>query len=154
MALGNLTPAVSPLAAKIIYPLRTATTLHTHSPEWLSNVSRDRGLLYITAFAIESFIDRVLRRDFDTKSLTATMHYRRGVKLLREQIQTGAASDYTMAAVVKLAGAALFDGDEVAVRRHMHCLCGMVGIRGGIDSLSGEIQVDMLRYGTLRFNRR
>lgn len=138
----NLRRTVSQLATRIIYPLSMAIGVLEDQKQWLQRIGIDAAALHITAFAIEGFIDRVLRRSASIVNPTATLHLQRGLSLLRERLLKGddesRASDSTMGVVLKLAGAAHFDGDYETSHHHMAGLCKMVDLRGGLRAFKGK----------------
>jgi hypothetical protein len=115
----------------------------------LSN-SLDTAALHITAFAVEGFIERILRRQENSINLAAMLHFQKGLRLLRERLlgedDETKLSDSTIGVVLKLASAAHFIGDYQASKQHMGGLRKMVDLRGGLDVFKGKyLLVEMLR---------
>ena len=80
----------------------------------------------------------------------AMLHFKKGLRLLRERLMGEdneiKISDSTISVVLKLASAALFEGDYQTSKYHMEGLRRMVGLRGGLDVFKGtELLVEMLR---------
>ena len=117
---------------------------------WLDLVRIDIAALHITTFAIESFIDRVLRKENDA-SPTAMLHFQKGLQLLQARLlgedDEIKISDSTIGIIVKLASAAQFNGDYRASQLHMEGLRKMVDVRGGLYLLKGKrLLMEILRY--------
>ncbi|KAI0124993.1 hypothetical protein BJ170DRAFT_635930 [Xylariales sp. AK1849] len=134
---------VSALAIRIIFPLLTEIGFHPEGKAWLYPAGRDAVACHINAFAIESFIDRVLRRQpEDMVNPVATLHHLKGLKLLRERLAGNddkeKISDATISVVLKLAAAAQFDGDVEISQQHMHGLRKMTDLRGGLGAFQGN----------------
>lgn len=94
-------------------------------------------------------MDRILCRR-ESSSLASMLHFGRGVGLLRKRlVESGdemMVSDTTMGTVLKLASAALVNGDAVAAGRHMVGLRRMVDVRGGLVFFRGKyLMMEMLR---------
>ncbi|KAI1087099.1 hypothetical protein F5B19DRAFT_90877 [Rostrohypoxylon terebratum] len=143
---------VSAIAMRIIFPLLTEIGFHPEDKVWLYPTGRDPAALHINAFAIESFIDRVLRRQpKDKVNPVATLHHQKGLKILRERLlgnnDDAKISDDTISAVLKLASAAQFDGDGKTAKHHMQGLHRMVDLRGGLDVFQDKpkLLVEILR---------
>lgn len=129
---------VSAVAMRIIFPLLMEIGFHPDDNAWLYPTGRDVAALHINAFAIQTFIDKVLRRQpEDVINPVATLHHQKGLKLLRERLlgDDGSAkiSDDTISAVLKLASAAQFEGDVETAKHHMQGLRQMADLRGGLD---------------------
>ncbi|KAJ3454690.1 hypothetical protein MRS44_013290 [Fusarium solani] len=142
---------VSTVATKVIFPLLAAIGFQAENKEWLYLVGKDAAALHITAFAVEIFIDRVLRRWEDGTNPTAILHLHTGLRLLRERLvgedDEPKISDSTIGVVLKLASAAHFNGDYEASKQHMDGLRKMVDLRGGLDVFNGtRLLLEMLRY--------
>ncbi|KAJ9419930.1 hypothetical protein QL093DRAFT_2591347 [Fusarium oxysporum] len=123
---------VTPFARKVIFPLKVAIGLQEENNEGHYPIARDAVGLHITAFAVESFIDRVLRHLESIINLAALLHFQKCLALLN--------------VVLKLAEAAHFDGDYQTSKQHMQGLHKMVDLRGGIYVFRGKaLEVGMLR---------
>jgi hypothetical protein len=141
---------VSTSAMRIIFPLLTELGFHGAGNDWLYPVGRDVAALHINAFAIQSFIDRVLcGREVD---VGATVHYQKGLKLLQQRLggedEEAKICDDTMGAILKLATAALFEGDGDVARGHMRGLRKMIDLRGGLGAFrdNPKLLVEIWRY--------
>ncbi|KAJ4127441.1 hypothetical protein NW754_007769 [Fusarium falciforme] len=77
---------VSTVATKVIFPLLAAIGFQAENKEWLYLVGKDAAALHVTAFAVEIFIDRVLRRWEDSTNPTAILHLHKGLRILRERL--------------------------------------------------------------------
>ncbi|KAI0900058.1 hypothetical protein F4806DRAFT_277181 [Annulohypoxylon nitens] len=146
------TAQVSALAMRIIFPLLTEIGFHPDNNAWLYPMGRDSAALHINAFAVQSFIDRVLRQQpGDTVNPVATLHHQKGLKILRERLlgdnDHAKISDDTISTVLKLAGAAQFDGNGETAKHHMQGLRRMVDLRGGLDVFQDKpkLLVEILR---------
>ncbi|KAH7202861.1 uncharacterized protein BKA55DRAFT_658166 [Fusarium redolens] len=141
---------VTPFARKVIFPLKVAIGLQEENNEGHYPIARDVVGLHITAFAVESFIDRVLRHRESIINLAALLHFQKGLTLLKERLlgedEELKISDSTISVVLKLAEAAHFDGDYQTSKQHMQGLRKMVDLRGGIYVFRGKaLEVGMLR---------
>ncbi|KAK8076519.1 hypothetical protein PG994_003791 [Apiospora phragmitis] len=146
---------VSTVAIKIISPLLASIGFHRESGTAAAApyLAFDAAALHINAYAVESFIDRILRRRRPEEAInpTATLHHQRGLQLLRQKLlgddEEEKISDATVSVVLKLATAAHFDGDVAASRHHMQGLRKMVDLRGGIHSFNynPKMRAEMLR---------
>lgn len=78
--------------------------------------------------------------------------YQKGLKILRERLlrdnDDAKISDGTISTVLKLAGAAQFDGNGETAKYHMQGLRRMVDLRGGLDVFEDKpkLLVEILRY--------
>lgn len=127
-----------------------AIGFQTHNIGWLYLVGLDAAALHITAFAVEGFIDRFLRRQENSINRVAMLHLQKGLVLLRERLlkedNEAKISDSTIGVVIKLATAAHFNGDHQVSKKHMEGLYKMVNLRGGLDAFKHKhLLVDMLR---------
>ncbi|KAJ4020312.1 hypothetical protein NW761_012548 [Fusarium oxysporum] len=141
---------VTPFARKVIFPLKVAIGLQEENNEGHYPIARDAVGLHITAFAVESFIDRVIRHRENIINLAALLHFQKGLTLLKERLlgedEELKISDPTISVVLKLAEAAHFDGDYQTSKQHMQGLRKMVDLRGGIYVFRGKaLEVGMLR---------
>ncbi|KAH7187551.1 hypothetical protein DER44DRAFT_680376 [Fusarium oxysporum] len=141
---------VTPFARKVIFPLKVAIGLQEENNEGHYPTARDAVGLHITAFAVENFIDRVLRHRESIINLAALLHFQKGLTLLKERLlgedEELKISDSTISVVLKLAEAAHFDGDYQTSKQHMQGLRKMVDLRGGIYVFRGKaLEVGMLR---------
>lgn len=110
----------------------------------------DAAALHITAFAVEEFIDKVLRQQENGTNPVAMLHFQKGLGILRERLlgdnNEVKLSDSTMSVVLKLANAAHFNGDSQTSMRHMEGLRTMVDLRGGLKVFEGtKLLMEMLR---------
>ena len=133
-----------------MFPLVGALGFQADNKDWLQLVALDAAALHITAFAIEEFIDRVLRCHQDGTNVTAMLHLQKGLQLLRERLlgqdDGTKIGDSTIGVVVKLASAAYFNGDFSSSKQHMEGIRRMVDLRGGLEIFKGkQLLVDMLR---------
>lgn len=147
--LTDLEP-VTPFARRVIFPLMVEVGFEEDNNNRLYTVGRDAAHLHITAFAVEGFIDRVLRRRESNINPAAVLHFQKGLALLRERLlgedDEAKISDSTISVVLKLADTAHFDGDYQTSKKHMEGLRKMVDMRGGLEVFRGkDLQVGMLR---------
>ncbi|EXJ91933.1 hypothetical protein A1O3_00483 [Capronia epimyces CBS 606.96] len=153
----------------VIFPLMAAIGFRSDPHEPLHTIASDAAALHINAFAMDGFIDKILRRqglglvpgqgqekEKESKSKStlnpaAMLHLQKGLRLLRERLlaqddDDTKLSDSTISTVVKLASAAHFDGDSHTARQHMDGLRKMVALRGGMDVFKHrKLQTEMLR---------
>ncbi len=122
---------------KIMFPLMMAIGFRADHTEPMYPVFADAAVLHVTAFAVEGFIQRILRHRGKDLGPAAMLHYQRGVQVLRERLQgedkVAMLSDSTIGAVVKLADTSHFDGECEAAKQHMEGLRRIVDLRGGLD---------------------
>jgi hypothetical protein len=135
---------------RIIFPLMAAVDFQANNLESLYPIGVDATALHINAFAIEGFIDRILRRQGNIINPAAMLHFQKGLRLLRERLlgedDETKLSDSTIGVVLKLTSAAHFDGDYRASKQHLEGLRKMVDLRGGLDAFKGnKLLVEMLR---------
>lgn len=141
---------VSTVSMRVMFPLIMAIGFEADNKEWLYLIGLDAAALHISAFAVEGFIDRILRRQENSINLAAMLHFQKGLRLLRERLlgedDETKVSDSTIGVVLKLASAAHFNGDYQASKQHMEGLRKMVDLRGGLDVFKGKhLLVEMLR---------
>lgn len=135
---------------RVIFPLMMAIGFEADNREWLNILGKDVAALHISVFAIESFIDKILRHKDCGTNPTAMLHLQKGLNLLQDRLvgedDEPKISDSTMGAVLKLAGASHFIGDYNAAKLHMEGLRKMVDLRGGLDIFKGKhLLIEMLR---------
>ncbi|KAJ9609428.1 hypothetical protein H2200_005755 [Cladophialophora chaetospira] len=140
----------STIATRILFPLLTAIGFRTDTTCSLGPIDTDAAVLHITAFAVDGFIERILRQQGNSTSPTAMLHLQKGTRMLRKRLMLGddpmILSDSTMSAIVKLADTSHFDGDGEAAKQHMRGLRRLVDLRGGMDALGGtRALVEVLR---------
>ncbi|KAI0849159.1 hypothetical protein F5Y00DRAFT_253086 [Daldinia vernicosa] len=139
---------VTTVSRKVTFPLRAAVSFEGDNEGWNSPFGRDAVALHIMAFAVQGFIDRVLRRQ-ENLNPVAILHLQKGLRLLRERLlgnDETKISDSTMSVVLKLASVAQFDGDYETSKKHMEGLRKMVDLRGGLDVFEGTpLLLEMLR---------
>lgn len=147
-------PQVSKVAMKIVSPLLASIGFHGGAAAAAPRpVGFDAAALHINAYALENFIDRILRRRPDAAvNAAAAQHHQRGLQLLRQKLlgddEDEKVSDATISAVLKLATASHFDGDVATSKQHMRGLRRMVDLRGGLDAFDHHprLRTEMLRY--------
>ncbi|KAI1387869.1 uncharacterized protein F4822DRAFT_294691 [Hypoxylon trugodes] len=131
------------IASGIIFPLRAAIGFQEDSQKWSYLFGLDPTTLHITAFAVQGFVDRVLRRQESSTNPAAIMHFQKGLRLLRERLLGNddiiKVSNSTISAVMKLASVAHFDGNCEASKHHMEGLSKMINLRGGLDVFKGTL---------------
>ncbi|MCJ1472281.1 hypothetical protein MMC13_000928 [Lambiella insularis] len=128
---------VSTVAMRIMFPLLTEMGFQPEGEAWHYPIGRDAAAWHINAFAVQSFIDRVLRHQSeDMANPVATMHHQKGLKLIRERLdgdgEEAKISDATIGIVLKLAAAAQFGEYVNIAQQHMHGLWKMTNLRGGL----------------------
>lgn len=121
----------------LMFPLLIELGFQPEGKAWHYPIGQDAAAFHINAFAIQSFIDRVLRRQSeDMVNPVATLHYQKGLKLIRERLvgddEEAKISDATIGVVLKLASAAQFGGHAEIAQQHMYGLWQMMNLRGGV----------------------
>lgn len=111
--------------------------------------------LHVTVFAVDGFIDKILRQQTDYHSPLAILHFQKGLRMLRERLSGDDAesktSDATIGAVQKLASAAHFDGDYEASKQHIEGIHQMIDLRGGLQAFkSSGLLLEVLRHVQIR----
>ncbi|KAK5056760.1 hypothetical protein LTR84_012292 [Exophiala bonariae] len=131
----------SEIAMKVIFPLLVAIGFQANASGTLYPMATDTAALHITAYAVEGFVEKVLR-DQDTPKTSMMVHFQKGVGLLRKRLLEGdeaiKVSDSTISIVLKLASIAHFDRDQKSSRVHMDGLRKMVNLRGGLNAIEDE----------------
>ncbi|KIW67594.1 hypothetical protein PV04_06832 [Phialophora macrospora] len=140
----------STFAGSVVFPLMAAIGLWNDNSESLYSMATDAAFLHFTAFAVEGFIQRILRGQEDSINTAASLHFQKGLRLLRKRLleedDEKKLSDSTISAVLKLASTSHFDGDCEEARQHMAGLRRMVDLRGGLDIFKGtKLVMEMLR---------
>lgn len=135
---------------RITFPLLMAIGLDADNKDFVYLLGLDAAALHITAFAMDGFVDRVLRRQENSRNLVAMLHFQKGLMILRERLlgdnDEAKVSDSTMGVVMKLASVAHFNGDYQASKHHMEGLRQMVDLRGGLGVFRGtQLLVEILR---------
>lgn len=153
-AKANMTYPVSTVAMQIMFPLLINLGFHSQGKGWHAPIGRDAAAWHINAFAILSFIDRVLRRQSeDMVHPLTTLHHQKGLQIIRERLngddEGAKISDATIGVVLKLATAAQFGGYVEVAQQHMLGLWRMVELRGGVRFIrdSPKLLVEIWRLG-------
>jgi hypothetical protein len=138
------------MAMRIIFPLMVAIGFQADDKESFYPIALDAAALHMTVFAVEGFIDRILRGQENSDNPAAMLHFQKALRLLRERLLSEdyktKISDSTIWVVLKLASTAHFDGDYHNSKQHMEGLRKMVVLRGGLDTFKGnKILMEMLR---------
>ncbi|KAK8108705.1 hypothetical protein PG984_014506 [Apiospora sp. TS-2023a] len=138
---------VSKVAMKIVSPLLASIGFHGGEGGASRHpVGFDAAALHINAYALENFIDRILRRRPDaTVNPEAAQHHQRGLQLLRQKLLGDDEEEKTSDAT--LASASHFDGDVATSKQHIQGLRKMVDLRGGLDAFNHQprLRTEMLR---------
>ena len=134
----------------IMFPLMAATSLTADTSCSFFPLGLDAVGLHITVFAVDGFVDKVLRHQPNNHSPLAALHFQKGLRMLRERLSGDDAklkcSDATIGAVQKLASAAHFDGDYQVSKQHMEGIRKMIDLRGGFDAFkSSRLLMEILR---------
>ncbi|KIX02149.1 uncharacterized protein Z518_08088 [Rhinocladiella mackenziei CBS 650.93] len=138
------------MAARASFPLVMVTGFSNKDMAWLNPLKFDAAYLHVTVFAAEVFMDKVLGRQYPTTNQDATVHFLKGIQILRQRLLLGdentKLSDSTIAVVLTLAMSALFMGEYETFRHHMVGLRKMVHLRGGIAAFRGnKLLTEMFR---------
>ncbi|EXJ96425.1 hypothetical protein A1O1_01551 [Capronia coronata CBS 617.96] len=126
------------------YPLVLVTGLCKKGAAWFNPLEFDAACLHVIMFAAEVFRDKLSGRSPQSlaTSQEATVHFLKGVQILRERLSTGDenthSSDSTIAAVLTLAMTALLMGEDETFKHHMNGVRKMVDLRGGIAAFKGN----------------
>lgn len=141
------------MAMRIMFPLLTEIGFPPEGKAWHYPIGSDAAACHINAFAVQSFIDRVLRRQTeDLVNPIAALHYQKGLILIRERLngddQQAKISDATIGVVLKLASAAQFVGQIEIAQQHIHGLWKMTSLRGGLQVFQSnpKLLVEIWRY--------
>ena len=135
---------------RIMYPLIMSIGFNVDERQWLRQVANDVAALHITAFAIEAFIDKVLRQDKATTNPAAMLHMKKGLELLGKRLihqdESASISNMTIGTILKLAGASHFHGYHDETKHHLEGIQRIVGLRGGLQVFNGSfLQTEILR---------
>jgi hypothetical protein len=138
------------MAARASFPLVVVTGFSETDMAWVTPLKFDAAYLHVTVFAAEVFMDRVLGRQYVTTNQDATVHFLKGIQILRERLSLGdentKLSDSTISVVLILALSALFMGEDETFKHHMVGLRKMVSLRGGIAAFRGnKLLTEMFR---------
>jgi hypothetical protein len=143
---------------QIMFPLLTKMGFQPEGKPWHYPIGRDAAAFHINAFAVQSFIDRVLRcQSDDMVDPVATLHHQKGLKLIRERLdgddEEAKISDATIGVVLKLASAAQFSGHAGIAQQHMRGLWEMTSLRGGLRVFQDnpKLLVEIWRYLKYKF---
>lgn len=138
---------------RIFFPLIMELGFHPEGKAWHYPFGTDAAAFHINAFAMQRFIDRVLRRQSDgIVNPVSTMHHQRGLKILRERLDgnddEAKITDATIGVVLKLAKAAHFDRHAEISKHHMRGLREMTNLRGGLEMLrdNPKLLVEIWRH--------
>ena len=136
-----------------MFPLLTKMGFQAEGKVWYHPIGCDAAAFHVNAFAVQSFIDRVLRRQSeDMVNPVATLHHQKGLKLIRERLERddeeAKISDATIGVVLKLASAASFGGNVAIAQHHVHGLSVMTKLRGGLHVFQDnpKLLVEIWRY--------
>lgn len=138
------------MAARASFPLVAVTGFGEQDVSWFTPLKFDAAYLHVTMFAAEVFMDRVLGRQYLNTNQDATVHFLKGVQILRKRLSlrddNTKLSDSTIAVVLTLALSALFVGDCETFSQHMAGLHEIINLRGGIAALRGnKLLTEMFR---------
>ncbi|OTB07723.1 hypothetical protein M426DRAFT_266956 [Hypoxylon sp. CI-4A] len=141
---------VTRVVKRIVSPLKAVIGFEAEVAKLNSPFGRDAAALHVLAFAVQGFVDRVLRRQEGSINPVAILHLQKGLRLLRERLlgmdDETKISDSTMSIVLKLASVAHFDGDYQTSRHHMEGLRKIVDLRGGLGVFGGTmLLVEMMK---------
>lgn len=134
----------------LMFPLMAATSTTTDTSCSFFPLILDAVGLHITVFVVDSFIEKILRHQANDCSPLATLHFQKGLRMLRERLSGNERElqccDATIAAVQKLASAAHFDGDYKVSKQHMEGIRRMIDLRGGLDVFKdSRLIIEILR---------
>ncbi|KAK4936665.1 hypothetical protein LTR10_022517 [Elasticomyces elasticus] len=139
--------AVFDIAARALFPLVVVTGYSNKDMAWFNPLKFDPAYLHVTVFAAEIFMDKVLDRQYPATNRDATVHFLKGVQILRERLLLGdentKPSDSTIAVVLTLALSALFMGEGETFNHHMVGLRKMVNLRGGMAAFREMFRCDI-----------
>ncbi|EXJ89127.1 hypothetical protein A1O3_02191 [Capronia epimyces CBS 606.96] len=144
-AFGNMIRFLD-VKIRAFYPLVLVTGICKKGAAYFDPLELDAAYLHVVMFAAAVFRNKVSgRQAFATNTnqdATATVHFLKGVQILRERLSLGDksthSSDSTIAAVSTLAMSALFMGEDETFKHHMSGLRKMVNLRGGIAAFKGN----------------
>ncbi|KAK7213782.1 hypothetical protein V2G26_020960 [Clonostachys chloroleuca] len=141
---------IADVALGIIFPLLNVVGIRVDQEKRLYPIQGDAAALHISVYAVEDFMNKVLRYNRDS-SYNAMIHYHKGLRILRERLlgddEKAKTADSTLGAILKLASAAQFCGDTQTAVQHMRGVYRIIDIRGGLNVFDGtEIQFETCRY--------
>jgi uncharacterized protein HemY len=133
-----------------MFPLAPVIGFERNQKTWFDPLTFDAAYLHIMVFAAEAFFDKIIGRQNHATNQDATLHFLKGVQLLRERLLRGdeeaKVSDSTVSAVLTLAISAHVMGEYETAQQHMKGLRKMVNLRGGIATFrSTKLLMEMLR---------
>ncbi|KAH0845001.1 hypothetical protein FOPE_09553 [Fonsecaea pedrosoi] len=130
------------MIARALFPLVSVTGFSHRDMAWFVPLRFDPAYLHVTVFAAEAFMDRILGRQYPTTNRDATVHFLKGISILRKRLsledESGKISNSTIAVVLILAISAFFMGEVESFKHHMVGLRKMVDLRGGIAAFRGN----------------
>ncbi|KIW32235.1 uncharacterized protein PV07_03795 [Cladophialophora immunda] len=130
------------MAARALFPLVMVTGFSHRDMDWFDPLKFDAAYLHVTVFAAEVFMDRILGRQYPTTNRDATVHFLKGIQILRNRLlledESTKFSNSTIAVVLTLAVSAFFMGEDETFKHHMVGLRKMVDLRGGIAAFKGN----------------
>uniref|UniRef100_A0A8H7K9A6 Uncharacterized protein n=1 Tax=Bionectria ochroleuca TaxID=29856 RepID=A0A8H7K9A6_BIOOC len=140
---------IADVALGIIFPLNVVG-IRVDQEKRLYPIQGDAAALHISVYAVEDFMNKVLRYNRDS-SYNAMIHYHKGLRILQERLlgddEEAKIADSTLGAILKLASAAQFCGDIQTAVQHMRGVYRIIDIRGGLKVFDGtEIQFETCRY--------
>jgi hypothetical protein len=129
---------VCAIVMKIKFPLGEFISWNTKDTSCLDILALDAAYLHIMAFSAGAFIDKVLGQPNHATSQEATLHYLKGVRLLRERLllrdEEEKVSDATVSVILTLANCAYGMGEYGAAKQHLEGLRKISKLRGGLPS--------------------
>ena len=142
---------VSSIAKQILFPLETCIFFERRAEAWIAPLASDPVYLHATIFASQYYFDAMVPRNSSPVNHRSLSHFLETVKLLRERLlhenDEAKLSFTTAAAVMALAGQALWTGNSVSAQHHMEGLSRIVSLRGGVATFkeNPKLLIEILR---------
>ena len=142
---------VSSISKQVLFPLEPCIFFERRAETWIAPLTLDPAYLHAMIFTSQYFFDAMLPRKFSPLNQRSLPHFLATVKLLRERLarddDEARLSFTTAAAIMGLAGHALWMGSCESARHHMEGLSNVVSLRGGIATFeqNPKLLMEILR---------
>lgn len=136
-------------------PFEACVQVHNTDEKLSAYLMEDPALFHMALLQVHSYLD--VQQGVGTLSPVARLHLSKLLRLVQQRLESleAALSDSTILIVSALSMAAHDVGDEVAARKHVTGLHKIVGLRGGVTSLTHNehrMQRKVCRYALLDLN--
>lgn len=125
-----------------LYPVEVCVDFDLTKSQWLAYLAQDQAYLYVCLFTSQSISDYSRNVKFGAATLA---YHSKSLQLLRQNLtqNTTATSNSTLAAVMSLALISEQLGELEEARNHMQGLYRLVSMRGGIETLAENYQLQI-----------